>query len=62
MQGPNNFFFVQVFTSNCPGRVVGPHLLLKELPTTLMSRPSVVSLVQLRVLIRQPTGAGTAFT
>lgn len=63
MQGPNNMcFLIQVFTSKCLGHVVGLHRLLIKLLTTSMSRPNVVSLVQLPVLIRQPIGAGMAFT
>ena len=62
MHGPNNYFFIQVFTSKCLGRVVGPHRLLREPCTTSMSRPNVVSLVRPHVLIRQPTGVGTAST
>jgi hypothetical protein len=63
MQGPNNLcFLVQVLPDNCPGHVVGRHRLLREQLTTSMSRPNAVSLVQLPVLIRQPIGAGTAFT
>jgi hypothetical protein len=62
--GPNNFcfFLIQDFTSNYLGRAVGLRRLLREPLTTSMSQPNVVSLVQLPVLTRQPTGAGTVFT
>lgn len=63
MQGPNNLcFLIQVLPNNCLGHVVGLHQLLREQHTTSMSRPNVVSLVQLPVLIPQPIGAGMAFT
>jgi len=63
MQGPNNLcFLIQVLPNNFLEHVVGLHRLLREQLTTSMSRPNVVSLVQLPVLIRQPIGAGMAFT
>lgn len=62
MWGLTDFFSIQVFTSNCLELVVGPHRLLREPLTTSMWRPNVASLVQLHVLILQPTGAGMAFT
>lgn len=55
-------FSIQDFTSSYLGHAAGLLGPLRRPLTTSMSQPNVVRLVQPRVMIHQPIGAGMAFT